>query len=183
MAWHNRGVNFVAVLDRVDRALAAAGFRSAVVGGVALAAYGSPRLTIDLDLVTPQLAQPVIIPALEQWGYQTLFRSPGFSNHQHAESEWGRVDFIYINDTTAARLFAEARDLAGPVDRRICVPSPEHLIAMKVQAMANDPRRTRQDLADIEFLMSLAGVDRAVARSYFEKANLLERWNELDVKP
>jgi hypothetical protein len=39
----------------------------------------------------------------------------------------------------------------------LLVPRPEHLAAMKVQAMKNDPSRTFQDLADIQALLSLPG--------------------------
>ena len=45
-------MDFVGVLDRVDAFLTGHGWRFAVVGGVALAVYGNPRLTLDLDIVT-----------------------------------------------------------------------------------------------------------------------------------
>jgi len=60
------------------------------------------------------------------------------------------------------------------------VPSPEHLAAMKVLAIKNDPSRTFQDLADIRFLLAHGGADRRVVRSYFERHGLLERY--LDVE-
>jgi hypothetical protein len=60
------------------------------------------------------------------------------------------------------------------------VPSPEHLIAMKLHAIRNSPERLWQDMADIGFLVRLDGVDRDQVRSYFEKAHLMERWRELE---
>ena len=62
-------VNFAAVLDRVDAVLAVGGWRSAVVGGVALAACGHPRLTLDLDMVTESAAQDTMVSSLEAEGY------------------------------------------------------------------------------------------------------------------
>jgi hypothetical protein len=59
------------------------------------------------------------------------------------------------------------------------VPKPEHLAAMKVHAMSNDPSRVFQDMADIQFLMKLPGVDREEIRRYFEDAGQLERFHEL----
>jgi hypothetical protein len=59
------------------------------------------------------------------------------------------------------------------------VPKPEHLIAMKVQAMKDDPERTWQDLVDIAYLFRLDGVNRDEVRRYFESAGLIGRWNEL----
>ena len=39
--------------------------------------------------------------------------------------------------------------------------------------------RTWQEMADIGYLLTLAGTDHREAREYFVKANLLERWEEL----
>jgi hypothetical protein len=172
-------VNFAGALDRVDAVLAAGGWRSAVVGGVALAACGHTRMTLDLDIVTESAAQDTLVPSLEAEGYVTLYRSSGFSNHRHPNPEWGRVDFIYVHGETAERLFAGVRTLPGPSGRAVRVPRPEHLIAMKVQAMKNAPERTWQEMADIGYLLTLAGTDRREAREYFVKANLLDRWEEL----
>jgi hypothetical protein len=106
-------VNFVGVLDRVEAALATGGWRSAVAGGVALAAYGHPRMTLDLDIVTEAAAQDTLVSTLERAGYATLHRSSGFSNHQHLDREWGRVDFIYVQGETARQVFAGTREIAG----------------------------------------------------------------------
>jgi len=173
-------VDFVRVLDRIDDVLAAHGWRSAVAGGVALAAYGNPRLTLDLDIVTESDAQVALVAAMESAGYETLYRSAGFSNHRHPDRGWGRVDFIYVRGPTAARLFANVRLVPGPAGRLVTVPRPEHLIAMKVAAMKNAPERTWQEMVDIAYLLRLDGTDHAEAREYFAKANLLERWNELE---
>jgi hypothetical protein len=50
-------VDFARELDVVEEFLARSGFRAAVIGGVALTAYGHPRMTLDLDLVTEAAAQ------------------------------------------------------------------------------------------------------------------------------
>lgn len=173
-------MNFAAALDRVEGVLSAGGWRSAVAGGIALAGYGNPRVTLDLDIVTELPAQDALVLTLESAGYRTLYRSPGFSNHLHPDREWGRVDVIYVQNDTADRLFAGARVVDGPAGRRIRVPRPEHLIAMKVQAMKNAPERTWQDMADIRYLLDLPGVDHDEARGYFEKADLSARWEELE---
>ena len=50
---------------------------------------------------------------------------------------------------------------------------------MKVHAMKNDPTRTFQEMADIQFLMKLPGVDRDQIREYFEESGQAERFHEL----
>ena len=59
------------------------------------------------------------------------------------------------------------------------VPRIEHLVAMKAQAMKNDPERTFQEMADILFLMQLPGINKTEIRDYFEKLGLIDRYNEI----
>jgi hypothetical protein len=51
------------------------------------------------------------------------------------------------------------------------------LIGLKVQSSSSDPRRTRLDLADIDRLLDVPGLDLARVREYFR---LFEREAELD---
>ena len=107
----------------------------AVIGGVALAAYGHPRFTLDLDIVTDAGAQDPLVAMFESAGFATLHRSAGYSNHRHLDRSRGRVDMMYVRGETAEQLFASTRDLPGPGGQPIAVPKPEHLIAMKLQAI------------------------------------------------
>ena len=173
-------MDFARELNAVRSFLAEHGYRFAVIGGVALAAYGHPRLTLDLDIVTDAAAQDSLVAAMESRGFITLHRSPGYSNHRHPNRSCGRVDFMYVRGETAERLFAGTRHLAGPGDEPITVPRPEHLIAMKVRAMAEAPERTWQDLADVRYLVRLDDVDREEVRGYFLKAGLEEKWREIE---
>jgi hypothetical protein len=172
-------VDFAGELDAVLGFLGQRGFQSAVIGGVALAAYGNPRLTIDLDIVTEAGAQDALIAFMEVRGYATLHRSAGYSNHLHARRERGRVDFMYVRDQTAGQIFAGTSLLPGPGGRVIPVPRPEHLIAMKVQAITDAPERMWQDLVDVAWLLRVDGVNRDAAHGYFVRAGLEEKWLEL----
>jgi hypothetical protein len=175
----SQAVDFAHELDVVERFLAKERFRIAVIGGVALTAYGHPRMTLDLDVVTDAAAQQALIVFMESQGFVTLHRSSGYSNHRHADRNRGRVDFMYVQGETAEKLFASAKELPGPGGRSILVPKPEHLIAMKVQAMRDAPERTWQDLVDIAYLFRLDGVNRDEVRQYFERAGLIDKWYEL----
>jgi hypothetical protein len=173
-------VDFRGELVEISAFLATAGAPIAVIGGVALAAYGHPRMTLDLDVVTSGVVQDALIGFMERRGFETLHRSSGYSNHRHADRRRGRVDVMYVRGETERRLFAGVRHLPGPGGQLIAVPRPEHLIAMKVQAMRDAPERTLQNLADVAYLLGLDGVDRDEARGYFEKNGLGERWRELE---
>lgn len=159
--------------------LRARGIRHAVVGGVALAGYGLARSTQDLDLVVDGDRQDEIVDWMESEGFATLHRSPGFSNHAHGSAERGRVDFVYVRNATRERLFAAVREVAGPQGNPVPVAAPEHLAAMKALAIASDPERLYQDLADVRFLLRLPGIELATVRAAFARHGLEGRLDEL----
>ncbi len=167
------------VVSLVAAFLDGQGVRWALCGGLGLAAYGLARSTFDVDVVVDGEAQDRVVAFMEQAGYETLYRSAGFSNHLHPEPDFGRVDFVYVRGETRERLFAEVRQVAGPAGRAVPVPKPEHLAAMKVAALAQDPARLFQDLADLRFLLALPGVDREEVRGYFVRHGLEHRYEEL----
>ena len=173
-------MDFAAVLADIAAELERLRVRHAVIGGIALAALGMPRTTIDLDLATDAAAQDAVIELLERRGYQTLHRSSGYSNHLHADARLGRVDVVYVRAETAEQLFDGTRLLPGPGGQPIPVPRPEHLAAMKVLAMKNDPSRTFQELADIRFLLTRPGVDRDLVRDQFARHGLMERFRDVE---
>jgi hypothetical protein len=173
-------VDFSRELAEVRAFLTPQGFPMAVIGGVALAAYGNPRMTLDLDIVTEAAAQDGVVGFMESRGFETLHRSTGYSNHRHPDRARGRVDFMYVSGATSQRLFADVRELAGPGGQLMPVPGPEHLIAMKVQAIRDAPERTWQDMVDVGYLLRVPEVDREEARGYFARAGLEEKWRELE---
>jgi hypothetical protein len=174
-------LNFEAVLRVVSGFLEERQARFAVIGGVALVAYGLPRTTVDLDFIVESSIQEDLIRFLESRGYETLHRSSGYSNHRHPDlAVWGKIDFVYVKGRTSQEIFASARPAQGPGGFQILVPKPEHLAALKVQAIKNDPERALQDLADVRFLLTLPGVDRYEIRDYFDRQGLGDRFDEIE---
>jgi len=167
------------VLSTLAEFLEREGIPYAVVGAFGLQAYGLGRATMDVDLVAVAEAQRRVLAFLESLGYETLHESAGYSNHVHPMPAMGRVDFIYVGGDTGRLLFGQCIPALELGERRLPVPRPEHLAAMKVQAMKNDPGRTLQDMADIQFLLGMPGVDQEEIRGYFERAGLVERYLEI----
>src|SRR6476469_4907150 len=155
--------------------------RHAVIGGVALIAYGLPRTTLDLDFIVERSVQNDLIIFLESQGYKTLHRSSGYSNHIHPDPLlWGSLDVVYISGETSQELFAACRTMTGPGGLQIRVPRPEHLAALKVTAMKNDPARQLQDMADVRFLLRMPGVDRSLIRNYFDRQGMRDKFDDID---
>ncbi len=172
-------LDFIRVLELTTNHLEKNEYRYAVIGGVGIAALGMPRTTFDLDFVVESRAQNEIIQFLESLGYETLHRSSGYSNHEHPDADLGAIDFVYIKGETVRLLFESVRSVEGPSGYRMPVPHPEHLIAMKVLAMKNDPKRIFREMEDIRFLMGIEEVDPDKVKQYFEKHGLLKQFHEL----
>ena len=172
-------MNLEAALANIARFLDQEGIAFALVGALAVHAYGYSRATNDVDLLVPRDAQDRLIAFMEAQGFETLHRSAGYSNHLHPDLSLGRVDVVYVDGGTWNKIASNSRR-SSVGTRSVVLPKPEHLVAMKVHAMKNDPTRTFKDLADIQFLMGLPGVDRDEIRGYFEVAGLLERFRELE---
>jgi hypothetical protein len=173
-------VDFAAVLSAIASDVERSDLRFAVVGGIALAGLGMPRTTIDLDIVTDAEAQEHMVGFLEGLGYETLHRSSGYSNHVHRQDAYGRVDVVYVRGDTAEQLFAAVERVPGPGGISMPVPAAEHLAAMKVLAMKNDPQREAQEVADIRFLLGRPDVDRERVREYFVRHGLLKQLDDVE---
>jgi hypothetical protein len=172
-------VDFAMVLAELARFLSERGIRHSIAGALALHAHGLSRATLDVDIAVDESGRQALLTHLAMLGYVKLHESEGFSNHLHPDRRWGRVDFIYVEGRTADRFFGGAKPAEIFQGVSLPVPRPEHLAAMKAQAIHETPSRTAQDLADVATLLTLPGVDLSEMRSYFEKYGLAARFDEL----
>lgn len=168
--------NFVLVSAMLD----AIGVRHALVGGHAMAAYGRARRTFDVDFVADSASREAVIERMEGDGYATLHRSAGYSNHLHPDPARGRIDFVWVGGATADRIFDESRRMTVEGAIEVPVARPEHLAAMKIFAIRNDPSRTLSELADIAYLARIPGVDRGAIVREFERRGMRELWDEIE---
>ena len=111
---------------------------------------------------------------LARLGYRCLHRSTDAGNYARGDE---RVDLLYASRPIARRLLANAVESETSLGT-LRVVTAEGLIGFKLQALANDPRRT-QDLEDIRALLrgNRATLDMAEIREYFR---LFERESLLD---
>ena len=150
----------------------------AIVGAFALYAYGYTRATRDIDIITRLEYQEKIITYFESQDFKTLQKSEGFSNHLYPAGSI-RIDFIYIDDNTAEEIFKAVKKMNIFDNIKLPVISPEHLIALKLFAITNDPERKFKDLADIKELVKITNVNRDKVKHYFKKYQLEKYYNEI----
>jgi len=150
----------------------------AVIGAFALHAYGYTRATQDIDFITRLEYQDKIIAYLESLGFETLNRSPGYSNHLSPVGSI-RIDLVYIEGKTAEMIFEGVQKKSLMVQYELPVVSPEHLIALKLFAVRNDPDRKFKELADIKEIMKMTPVNQEEVRVYFKDYGLEEYYYEI----
>jgi hypothetical protein len=90
--------------------------RYAVIGGLAVHAWGGSRLTRDVDLVAERSDQARIISFAESLGYETLQSTEAFSSHVHSDPKMGRVDLLCVNRETADKLLSAMPSKVEPLD-------------------------------------------------------------------
>ncbi len=148
----------------------------ALIGGLALACYGSTRSTIDLDLLIHEDHKNIL---------KTLFTKNGFNLiHESDEvlqfSGVGYVDVILARRPISQKILSEA-NLGGP--EGIKFVKTEDLIGLKIQAYSNDPTRELQDKADIQFLIeNVQYLDWQRIKTYADLFNQWEVINEIKNK-
>lgn len=143
----------------------------ALIGGFALQAAGITRTTRDIDLVVLSEFSPVIKELMLSHGYTLLHGSEDIMNFEGKKFELGKVDFLLAHRDYAVAMLKRAAEkpvLNGSL--KVKVVGPEDIIGLKVQACANDPSRTRQDMADVEAVIKLnrKNLNMALVREYFQ---------------
>lgn len=150
----------------------------AIIGAFALYAYGYTRATRDIDFITRAEYQNKIVGYLESLGFGTLNRSEGFSSHLHTIGSI-RIDMVYIEGETADNVFNDSNKRLIFKDMELPVASPEHLIALKLFAIHNEPTRKYKELADIREIFQLTNVDKKTVHTYFKKYGLEDYYDEI----
>jgi hypothetical protein len=154
------------------------GMEFALAGGFALNVYGMTRTTNDIDILLEENSSSKVIPFLESLGYQTLYKSVAFSNHEHPLG-LARIDFIYVSGETAQKMFSESRQFPLFSSQMVKVVKPEHLIALKLFSIANNPDRAGLDTEDIRHLLGQPDLDFEEVSGYFKKFSSLKVLEEL----
>jgi hypothetical protein len=158
-------MDFARVLQELLDGLNRGRIRYAIIGGFALGVLGTPRTTMDLDFLVRRDDLDALHALLISLGYDRTVRTENVSHYRHPDATWGGLDIIHAFRPHALAMLDRAREHhihAGA--GMIRVAEPEDVIGLKVQVMANDPRRGAQEIADIESLARRHGASLDWAR-------------------
>lgn len=119
-----------------------------LIGGYAMEIYGVIRQTLDIDFLISDEYFDKIKKRMSEKGYRLIAETENFMRFYNFEASLSDIDFLVVNETTFENLFKKSK--SGKVGTAQCnVPSVEHLIALKLHAIKNNPDREARDIADI----------------------------------
>jgi predicted nucleotidyltransferase len=154
--------------------------RYALIGGFAIGALGIPRSTIDLDFLVASDALDRVEPIMLELGYKKVFASENASQYVSPSVEMGEVDFLHAFRPISMKMLAEAEDIVVfGREVRVKVLRAEDIIALKLQAINNNPARLAKDNSDIDELMKARKLDWEILKAYFELFGMGVRFAEL----
>lgn len=146
----------------------------ALIGGLALACYGSTRATIDLDLLIREEHKVAV---------KKLFTDNGFNLIHESDEILQFTGIGYVDVVLARRPISQAilKDANHGGPEGIKFVKMEDLIGLKIQAYNNDSSRELQDKADIQFLIeTIETLDWDKIKKY---ADLFNQWEAInDIK-
>ncbi len=127
--------------------------RYAIVGGVAVVRYGFLRETKDIDVLVAMPDLESLVDRLRREGFvETQSDGENFQVYRRGVEQ--RIDLLHANNAFLRKVLDQraAAEFEGTSLEFVAV---EHLVAMKMKALAADPRRA-QDLKDVKRLLAMS---------------------------
>ncbi|MBI5056793.1 MAG: nucleotidyltransferase family protein [Nitrospirae bacterium] len=178
-------MDFKLVLDKLLTLFREQNIQYALMGGFALAAWGVPRGTVDMDFLVQRDDMEKIDGIMKGLGYECRYKSENVSQYLSPVKVFGEVDFLHAFRSPSLKMLqrAEEKKYFGET-LSVRVLKVEDLIGFKVQAIANNKDRTASDMADIEALLvfNKTSIDWSLLEEYFSLFGLSDQLRELRMK-
>jgi hypothetical protein len=178
-------MDFKLILQKLLTAFEKEGIRYALLGGMALGAWGVPRGTVDIDFLVHNDDMKKVDGIMRGLGYECKYRSENVSQYLSPLKVFGEVDFLHAFRTHSLSMLQrteEKKMFDGTIS--IKVLKVEDLIGFKLQGMVNDESRKSLDLSDIESLLAAnkKNVDWILIKEYFDLFNCTGIFDKLREK-
>lgn len=132
--------------------------KSVLVGGYALIVNKVQRMTFDIDFMVTKKDCQKIEPDLIEAGYSILSRQEAFVQFTGEKIGLRDLDFLITDKVTLEKILTQGikTTIAG---EEFYVPSPIHLITMKIHSISENRKREIKDLPDIIQLLEANSID------------------------
>lgn len=175
-------MEFKLVLEKLLGEFEQYGIRYALMGGFAMGLWGVGRATVDIDFLVLRDDADKVEAIMHRLGYECRYRNENVAQYLSPLKIFGEIDYIFAFRPPSRKMLetAETRTVFNDV-LSIRVLRPEDIIAMKMQAIKNDPTRRETDLADIRALaeMHKTEMDFMLIDQYVKLLDMEELWKEI----
>ena len=177
-------MDFKLVLDRLLTGFQEKEIRYALTGGFALGLWGGSKSTVDLDFLVHREDMDKVHTLMTGLGYEIHHHTENVSQYVSPLARFGGIDFIHAFRDASVEMLKRAVEkeiFSGSMKVRTMIP--EDIIGLKLQAVYNNPKREKSDIADIEMLVSVHNrkLDWELLKRYFtifEMDDLFEKIKE-----
>jgi hypothetical protein len=150
-----------------------------IVGGLAVQEYGYPRVTIDVDIVVPDVLEAVEWLTASVTG--PFFRVPEFQDRVE-----DRRNGVLIDLLPAGKVLKRGCKVPFPqptkVSEQFQIVSLEELLSLKLDSWNGSPNRRLKDKADVNELILRRKLPRDLALNPAVRALYMETWDALSVE-
>jgi hypothetical protein len=145
----------VSMLDIIGKHLRDASVPYALIGAAALAVYGIPRFTADIDILSEAARMPEIRGLMKRLGFTCFQETTAFARFDSEMGILGRFDFMLMATPDGLAMIERSAMVNDPVWGRHPVVQPTDYLILKLMAIANNPSRISGDEADIMYLLGV----------------------------
>ena len=146
-----------------------------LVGGYALIANKVQRMTFDIDFLISEDDFSKIELEIIKIGFSIFHRQEAFVQFKSNKEGFIDIDFL-ISDANTIDIIASQGKKHVIDNVEFIVPSPMHLIAMKLHSMSFNKNRESKDLPDIIQLIKMnnININSKEIEDYFKKYKSIE---------
>lgn len=141
---------------------ASEGLEAVLVGGNAINLYSYFRTTFDVDLLVRETDSERWLVYFQRHGYASFHRTANFIRLRFVADPAGAlpVDLMLADPRTFTTIQGASRGCDIGNGLSLAIPSPLHLIAMKLHALRSPTRFANGiDLQDVKYLIKTAKID------------------------
>ena len=150
-----------------------------IIGGLAVQEHGYPRLTIDVDIVVPDVLEAVEFLTAGLSG--PFYRVPKVQDRVEDRRNGVMIDLL-----PAGKVLKRGCKIPfpqpGKVAEKIQIVKLEELIALKLDSWAGSPVRRHKDKSDVIELIKYRNLPRDLAVNPIVRALYTETWDALQAE-
>jgi hypothetical protein len=159
--------------------LADHGIPHLIVGGLAVQEYGYPRVTIDVDIVVPDVLEAVEFLTASLTG--PFYRTPEFHNRVEDRRNGVMIDLLPAGEVLKNGCKVPFPH-PGKVAEKFQIATLEDLISLKLDSWSGSPVRRHKDKTDVIELIARRKLPRDLAVAPVVRALYTETWDALQAE-